>query len=57
MNSYRLVNQDLYGQTVQALVGTDQSGIDYWIPKVSGNMDYEKYLEWVSAGNTPTPAE
>ena len=27
------------------------------IPKVSDNTDYQEYLEWVAAGNTPEPAD
>ena len=57
MNTYRLVNQDFYGQTVQHVVGTDASGIDYWIPSNPDNTDYQQYLEWVAEGNTPAPAE
>jgi len=26
------------------------------IPAVSGNVDYENYLEWVAEGNSPLPA-
>ena len=28
-----------------------------WIPLDPANTDYEKYLEWVAAGNTPSPAD
>ena len=27
------------------------------IPKVNENIDYQAYLEWVSEGNTPEPAD
>jgi len=27
-----------------------------FIPTVEGNRDYQKYLEWLSKGNTPEPA-
>ena len=26
------------------------------IPMVETNTDYQKYLEWLAEGNTPTPA-
>jgi hypothetical protein len=28
-----------------------------WIPKVTDNTDYQEYLEWVAAGNTPEAAD
>ena len=28
-----------------------------WIPFDPDNTDYQKYLEWVAAGNTPEPAD
>jgi hypothetical protein len=28
-----------------------------YIPAVDGNSDYQAYLAWLSAGNTPEPAE
>jgi len=28
-----------------------------WIPFDLDNTDYQKYLEWVDAGNTPEPAD
>tara|TARA_R100000030_G_C3181640_1_gene106016 strand:+ start:414 stop:578 length:165 start_codon:yes stop_codon:yes gene_type:complete len=27
------------------------------IPMSEDNTDYQKYLEWVAQGNTPTPAD
>ena len=27
------------------------------IPKDPANTDYQEYLEWVAAGNTPDPAD
>ena len=54
MANYRLVN-DPYanGETSMILRLTDNT----WIPKCPGNRDYDEYLEWVAAGNTPEPAE
>jgi len=28
-----------------------------FIPVASGNADYEEYLRWIAAGNTPDPAD
>jgi hypothetical protein len=28
-----------------------------WIPIDPANTDYQQYLEWVSEGNTPLPAD
>ena len=28
-----------------------------WIPKVTDNIDYQEYLEWVAAGNTAEAAD
>lgn len=28
-----------------------------WIPLDTANTDYQAYLEWLEAGNTPLPAE
>ena len=28
-----------------------------FIPFVEDNIDYQEYLEWVAAGNTPEPAD
>ncbi len=40
--------------------GTDNVGVIYkekeWIPLNPENLDYQEYLKWVDAGNTPDPA-
>jgi hypothetical protein len=28
-----------------------------YIPMAEENVDYQEYLEWVAAGNTPEPAD
>ena len=34
-----------------------ESDIKLVIPFIEENSDYQEYLEWVAAGNTPDPAE
>ncbi len=36
---------------------TNPDGSYLWIPKCPDNVDYQKYLEWLAEGNTPTPAD
>jgi len=36
---------------------TDDNGQVWSIPLVLSNTDYQEYLEWVAAGNTPEPAD
>ena len=35
----------------------DGSGLILNIPFVDDNTDYQRYLEWVAAGNTADPAD
>ena len=48
MENYKLLN---YPNHVMRL------GDYACIPFDPANTDYQKYLEWVAAGNTPLPAE
>ena len=57
MKNYRFVNQELYGQNFKVIVGTDESGQEFWIPINNDNTDYQEYLEWVAEGNTPEAAD
>ena len=34
-----------------------QKGDSTWIPMNEANTDYQAYLKWVEAGNTPLPAD
>jgi hypothetical protein len=38
-------------------VSSIQKGDSMWIPMVEDNTDYQEYLKWVAAGNTPEPAD
>ena len=43
------------------MIGTDNAGVIYkenlWIPFDNDNIDYQEYLEWKDAGNTPEAAD
>jgi hypothetical protein len=39
------------------LLFTDAEGRVWSVPKEPDNTDYQKYLAWLAAGNTPLPAE
>jgi hypothetical protein len=54
---YKLYSQTYMGQTTQSVIRFD--GIDCYtsIPFAPDNTDYQEYLAWLAAGNTPEPAE
>ena len=54
--NYQLL-PDVYGAPAQCIKGITDSGQDVFIPKDPDNTDYQEYLEWLSEGNTPTPAD
>ena len=41
----------------EEVIGYMQNGRTYCIPKDEANTDYQRYLEWVAAGNSPEPWE
>ena len=44
----------LEGQPIEFILRTTDGA---WIPKTTGNTDYQEYLAWVNEGNTPDPAD
>lgn len=44
----------LEGQPIEFILRTTDGA---WIPKTTGNTDYQEYLAWVAKGNTPDPAD
>ena len=39
------------------LIGIEKLSNKAGIPIKEGNRDYQEYLEWLAAGNTPEPAD
>jgi hypothetical protein len=52
---YKLVQSKTSGE-INA-VQKEENGILYSIPFDPANTDYQAYLKWLEAGNTPTPAD
>jgi len=50
---YKLIKDLITNQTTVVQRTSDGA----CIPFDNANVDYQKYLEWVSEGNTPTPAD
>ena len=57
MKSYRIVTETLYEQTYKVVVGTDESGQEFWIPMNNDNTDYKEYLAWVADGGVTQAAD
>jgi hypothetical protein len=54
--SAKLGANPLTGEVVSVTVVKDD-GRSYGVPFSNGNADYEQYLTWLEAGNTPEPAD
>jgi hypothetical protein len=53
MYTYQLTNASL-GQTTSTVIKRSD---DAYIPTDPANTDYQQYLAWLEAGNTPIPAD
>jgi hypothetical protein len=51
MITYKLVSSD--GISVPSVISSN----GWTIPFDEANTDYQEYLEWIAAGNTPEPAD
>ncbi len=56
MKNYKLVRSLKIGGQPQAVFLLD-GALELFIPFDPANTDYQKYLEWLEAGNTPLPAD
>jgi hypothetical protein len=59
---YKLLKQTKYmpdNSTQESIYGAykEENGTRISFTFDSSNADYQKYLEWVAAGNTPEPAD
>ena len=51
---YQLINDSMTGGALNCVKRLSDNA---FIPFTPDNTDYQAYLKWVEAGNTPTPAE
>jgi len=54
MSLYQLT-KPMFGQTESTVIKRLSDGSS--IPMNIENIDYQEYLKWVAAGNTPEPAD
>ena len=52
---YKLIASKTSGKI--NIVQKEENGVLYSIPFDPDNTDYQAYLRWLEAGNTPEPAE
>ena len=53
---YKIVNSRETNQ-LSSITKNDGSGVILSIPINTENSDYQQYLAWLEAGNTPEPAD
>ncbi len=55
---YKLINAVLNpDETVGIAAMVKRTTDSSFIPMDEANTDYQEYLEWIAAGNTPEPAD
>ena len=47
----------MFGDTQHHIIRDDGNGSFTTFPADEANTDYQAYLKWLEAGNTPLPAE
>ena len=55
--SYKLVNDNITNELIGVTFTDTENNKIKMIPKNDNNTDYQEYLEWVEAGNTPEEAD
>ena len=56
MALYKLVSDPDQPGVEKVVVKNTGNGYAIYIPFDEGNLDYQDYLAWVAAGNTPDPS-
>ena len=56
MTTYQLAPANIITNVTSSVLRT-KDGVTCHIPFDAANSDYQEYLKWVDAGNTPEPAE
>ncbi len=53
MENYKLIKDFITNEVINIQRLSDNA----FIPMIEDNKDYQTYLKWVEAGNTPEPAD
>ena len=54
---YKVTVKNYFNNEYLEIIRTNQDGSVTSIPDDPANTDYQEYLKWVAAGNTPLPAD
>jgi hypothetical protein len=54
---YKIIHITDLGKVTTVIKRTDSETTRSFIPMDENNSDYQEYLRWLEAGNTPEPAE
>ena len=54
---YKIKKNQMYGTEVIVIIRENADGSVTSFGEYEGNTDYQEYLKWLEAGNTPLPAD